>query len=192
MSAEFLRELAEVIDEDGDCRRLDGEDVTKLKAAADHVEALERDVHRRANAQLELVIDKERLIYHVLSLLTAPPDEDRAPRERAHTCLEHFGYWSDSDRARRMLELGEPGRRSNPTVAQPFSELEQRVAAELNEQLSRHVGEQPAESRSAILASALAVIMELTEGLEFLTPQFELTQDPTDPSRITIVRKGRP
>lgn len=115
MSATFLRELAEVIDDDGDCRRLDGEDVTKVRAAADHVDALEREIHKRADAQLERAIDKERLIYHLIAMLTCHPDENRTPRDLARLCLEHFGYPVDCPRARRMLELGEPGGKSSTT-----------------------------------------------------------------------------
>ena len=58
---------------------------------------------------VELVADKERLIYHLLRMLREygacrPPGTDAA------LCLEQFGYTPHGDRARRMLELGEPGR----------------------------------------------------------------------------------
>ena len=70
-----------------------------------------------AEHALELTADKARLIYHVLALLHAPTDEDRAARERACTCLERLGYWPDGDRARRMLELGEPGTHGEPAMS---------------------------------------------------------------------------
>lgn len=111
MSAAFLRELAEVIDEDCDARRMDGNDVDQLKAAADQLESLEQlqvSFGDRDKEQQQLAADKERLIYHVLNLLAAPPDEDRLPRDMARSCLEQFGYAPDSNRAIQMLSLGEP------------------------------------------------------------------------------------
>jgi len=116
VSAAFLRELAEIIHYAPTVKTgLTELHVDALRDTADLLEAQSKEIHDRANAQLQLVADRERLIYHTLSVLAAPYDEDRAPRDLAELCLAEFGYTPDSARAIRMLELGEPGKGAAPS-----------------------------------------------------------------------------
>lgn len=167
MSATFLRELAEVIDDDGDCRRLDGEDVTRLRTAANHVEALEREIQRRANAQLELVANKERLIYHVLSVLMRGQDarsgSEPERRQRALRCLVDLDCAWGTDRARRMLKLGEPGRRISPNSdGSPLPLFMREAVTDLVEDLVDGVARR--RDATAKLHEALVTIVSVIGG----------------------------
>lgn len=181
--AEFLRGLAAI---------LIGCDGDRLREAADRFDALEQEIQDRANAQLQLVADRERLIYWLLQyVLEADYPNNLCPG--ASLCLADLSYPPSSDRAKRMLELGEPGRRGGPTLepTKPLSELEQRIHDELNARLSRHVGKLlTPRALESIRAEALEIIAELAGGVGPL-PQFEIEQDPDNPSRITIRQKGR-
>ncbi len=111
MSAPFLRELAEIIHYAPTVKTgLTDLHVDALRDTADLLEAQAKEIHDRANAQLQLVADRERLIYHVLQLLEAT-GITTTRTSAAELCLAEFGYAPGSARAIRMLELGEPGRR---------------------------------------------------------------------------------
>ena len=118
MSAAFLRELAEIIHYTPTATTgLTELHVEALRDTADLLEAQAKEIHERANAQLELAADKERLIYWLLRVLaesTGPviTKHGDAVDHGAALCLDSFGYAPHSERAIRMLELGEPTRRS--------------------------------------------------------------------------------
>lgn len=72
----------------------------------DRVEELEREVQERANKAVVDAVHKEQLIYWLLRAWPSHPPGSWADGVRL--CLLGLGYRVDGDRAKRMLELGEP------------------------------------------------------------------------------------
>ena len=117
MSAAFLRALGEILRHVPVVHGTDDGHIDALNEAADRFDALEQEIQDRANAQLQLVADRERLIYWALRMIDMLLKVDGVGVtdslvDSASLALSDLGYAPHGDRARRMLGLGEPGRRS--------------------------------------------------------------------------------
>ncbi len=194
MTAAFLRDLAEILHYVPVVHGVDQGHIEALNEAADEFEKLEQQLRERDTEQLALIVDRDRLIYHVLRLL----EQTGVPTTRtaaAGACLIDLGHAVNGDRARRMLELGEPGRRAavQSGPSEPLSDLEKLISDELRRRLSRHVGKPLTPQRiEALKAEAMVCVSEIAEQHAVVTvPPFELEQDPDDRSRVVVVWKER-
>ncbi len=109
---EFLRDLAEILHYVPVVHGVDSGHVEALNEVAERFDALEQEIQGRANGQLQLVADKERLIYWLLQAYKSAMHLGDEAATGIEVALDSFGYAWGSDRARRMLDLGEPALRS--------------------------------------------------------------------------------
>ncbi len=85
----------------------------------DRVAELEREIQERANKALVDAAHKAQLIYWLLCVVT----ENKREWGDAALCLTGLGYAPDGDRAKRMLERGEPSPRQLDEAEEPESPL---------------------------------------------------------------------
>jgi hypothetical protein len=195
VSAVFLRHLARILHYVPAVHGVDSGHVDACNDAADEFETLEQKIRDGDRAQIKLVVDRDRLIYHLLRLCEGYPYPDYEAFNVAGLCLEQFGYALHSNRAIRMLDLGEPGRsgsvESGPS--EPPSDLELLISLELQRRLSRHVGKLLTPRRiKELKAEAQECVTEIAEQYTSESvPPFELEPDPNDPSRVVVVWKER-